>query len=291
MNTMLVATMLVATALSSCAPAEGGSGSSAPSASASPAALPAGVSVELVQYRFDYGPRRLQLSVTNGSGHELRVTSIELRSAVFASPVAYEAGQDVPPGTTRDLPVLLSDPVCSPDVAPTAEVIVTVVVDGGQQAMGSLVPSDPLGWLARIHADDCRSAELASSASFTVGPFRVDRGGELPVGYLTITGETVPGGPTVLVSAIDRTILFRPADATSGWPLGWSFDAAHPVQSTELAVVPSNCNPHILAEDKRGTFWPLEVTLGDGETGVVYLASDDALRAELYGYFAEYCGF
>lgn len=252
--------------------------------------LPEGVSVGLVQYRFDYGPRRLQLAVSNDSGRTVRVTAIALRSPVFADAVSFDRGQDVPDGTTRDLPVLLAAPVCDEDAEPTAEVTLSVTVDG-TTASGSIVPSDPQGWLARIHADDCRDAALAASATFTVGPFRVDRDEPRPVGHLTISGSAVAGGVAATVSAIDRTILFRPADAASGWSLDWTFDAEHSAHDTELALVPSNCNPHILAEDKRGTFWPLEVRLASGDTGVVYLASDDELRGELYSYFAQYCGF
>ncbi|MCS0498697.1 hypothetical protein [Protaetiibacter mangrovi] len=255
-----------------------------------PDELPEGVTVELVQYRFDYGPRRLQLAVGNDSTHEVRVTRVELRSPVFAEPVAYDRGQDVPIGSTRDLPVLLAAPVCDADAAVTAEVAVTAIVDG-RAAEGVVVPTDPLGWLDRIHADDCRSAALAASATFTVGPFRVDRATERPTGYLTISGRAVDGGPPASVPTIDRTILFRPADAQPGWPVDWAFDSDDAEQSAELALVPSNCNPHILAEDKRGTFWPLEVELADGDSGIVYLASDDALRAELYSFFQEYCGF
>jgi hypothetical protein len=271
-----LAALIAAGALASCTPP--------------PEGLPEGLTVGLMQYRLDYGPRRLQLEVSNDSGHEVRVTRLELRSPAFAEPVVSDRGQDVPDGSTRDLPVLLADPVCDPDAEPTAEVEVTALVDG-REAVGTVVPGDPLGWLARIHADDCRAGALAASATFSVGPFRVDRTPERPVGYLTITGTTVAGGPAATVAEIDRTILFRPADAQPGWAVDWTFDAEHAEQSAELALVPSNCNPHILAEDKRGTFWPLEVQLADGDAGIVYLPSGDELRAELYAYFAEYCGF
>lgn len=265
-----------------------------PSPTASAAVpLPAGVSVELVQYRTDYGPRRIQLKVVNDSDAPVRVTALTLRSPLFADAVSTDRAQTIPPGTARDLPVDLAAGVCEPSTQTGAVVEIELTDAEGRAAAGTVTPTDPLGWLGRIHADDCLTAGFEDAVEVAVGPVTVDRSGERPVAHLQLTAISA-GASTraTTVAQVARTILLRPATGgATGWSLGWSLDAAHPTATADLAIVPNNCNPHTLAEDKRGTFWPLEVTLADGTGGVVYAASDDVVRGDLYRFVAEYCGF
>jgi hypothetical protein len=242
-----------------------------------------------VQYRTDYGPRRVQLKVVNDADAPVRVTGAVLSSPAFAGDAAAVREQTIPPGTARDLAVQLGAPVCDAD--PVATVALTLTDADGRAASGVLTPEDPLGWLARIHADDCLTAAFEDAATVTVGPVRVDRSGARPVALLTLRGAATGVG-AASVPAVSRTILLRPATPDAdAWTLGWTLDAGHPGASAEIALIPSNCNPHILAEDKRGTFWPLQVSLPDGTTGTVFAPSPDEVRAALYAFVAEYCGF
>ena len=58
----------------------------------------------------------------------------------------------------------------------------------------------------------------------------------------------------------------------------------------KLAVRPARCDAHALADDKRGTILPFAVATGDGREGRLELPAGDALKADLYAYYAERCG-
>jgi hypothetical protein len=76
-------------------------------------ALPDGVTVGIHQNRDDYGPRRLEISVTNDGEDEITVTRATLESAVFAADTSTERISEIPTGVTRDLKVTLETP-CAP---------------------------------------------------------------------------------------------------------------------------------------------------------------------------------
>ena len=57
-----------------------------------------------------------------------------------------------------------------------------------------------------------------------------------------------------------------------------------------LLVTPNRCDPHAIAEDKRGTVFPISVILDDGTTGRQYVASADVVRAALYDVIGMACG-
>jgi hypothetical protein len=44
-----------------------------------------------------------------------------------------------------------------------------------------------------------------------------------------------------------------------------------------------------VAEDKRGTYLPLDVTLDDGTAGIVFVGVTDTVREQVYEYVADYC--
>ena len=253
-----------------------------------PLVVPDGVSVALQQYRTDYGPRRLEIEVTNGSSAPITVRGVAFTSAYFSGEMTDDGDEPIPPGSTRDFRVDLGAPSCDAG-EPEPSAVVTIVAPDGRTASRELVPTDPLGWLERVHADDCLEAGVAA-VTVTVGPLSVDRSGERPVAVLRIAA-TRAGSGAATIADVRRTILLRPEDDAAAWPLDWTLDADRAGASAELRIVPSNCNPHILAEDKRGTYWPLDVTLADGAGGTVYVYSGDEIRDGLYAFFAEYCGF
>ena len=55
-----------------------------------------------------------------------------------------------------------------------------------------------------------------------------------------------------------------------------------------LVVSPARCDDHAIAEDKRGTIFPLTVDVG-GDRGEIAVAATPELRAELYAYVQASC--
>jgi hypothetical protein len=92
-----------------------------------------------------------------------------------------------------------------------------------------------------------------------------------------------------MIDGVARTVLLRPP-TTDSWPLGTAYAASGQPALVTLDIVPNNCNTHTVAEDKRGTFFPFEVTTEAGAQGPVYIGVSDAVRGQLYDYIAhDYC--
>ena len=53
---------------------------------------------------------------------------------------------------------------------------------------------------------------------------------------------------------------------------------------------PFRCDAHAVQEDKRGTIFTTDVTVG-GENGQIELAAPPDMRAEILNAVADYCGF
>ena len=56
-----------------------------------------------------------------------------------------------------------------------------------------------------------------------------------------------------------------------------------------LQLTPGRCDPHAIAEDKRGTIMPIDVVV-DGTAGRIYVPAADAVRGALYTFVTESCG-
>lgn len=94
---------------------------------------------------------------------------------------------------------------------------------------------------------------------------------------------------------LNDTVLFT-VDAATGPPARLSLLALDLALSEgETRVVPvrlsaARCDAHAIAEDKQGTLFGLELTLGT-DRGVAIIAADDATRSQLYDAFSALCGF
>jgi hypothetical protein len=249
--------------------------------------------VSIKQYRLDYAPRALEVSVTNDTDDPLVVTHASFDSPLFDGTTSWTRHSTIPAGSTRDLRVLLGDPVC--DVpAPVRAPVATLKFETADGAVGtgSAKPADRFDTVAKVIAQDCIAEHTFEIASITTGDaLRLEqRGGEL-VALLDLTARPTGAQGVASVATAARTTLVGPADHSTGWALAWEASAASGPLSTTLEIVPSNCNPHIVAEDKRGTFFPLAVTLDGGEAGTVFVGVSDEVRAQIYGYIASYCGW
>jgi len=249
--------------------------------------------VSIKQYRLDYAPRALEVSVTNDGDRAITVTRASFDSPRFDGTTAWTRPTEVPAGTTRDLRVMLGSPVC--DVRePVREPRATVALElaDGAAGVGSAVPADPFDTVAKVTAQDCIAEHTAAVADLAAGDTlrTEERGGEL-VALLDLTARPTGREGVVGVATAGRTTLVAPRDRSTGWSLGWAASAASGALLTTLEIVPSNCNPHIVAEDKRGTYLPLAVTLDDGESGTVFVGVSDTVREQIYAYVARYCGW
>ena len=253
--------------------------------------LPAGVTVSIKQYRLDYAPRALEISVTNDSDTAITVTRATFDSPLFDGTSAWTRRTEIPAGATRDLRVLLGSPVCDPDTAPgTPVATIAFETADGAAGTGTADPADRFDTVAKVTAQDCIAEHTSRIAELAAGDRlrREERAGEL-VALLDLTARPTGSSGVATVTTAGRTTLVGPADLSTGWELGWAASAASGPLTTTLAIVPSNCNPHIVAEDKRGTFFPLAVTLGDGETGTVFVGVSDEVREQIYAYIGDYC--
>ncbi|QHF23542.1 hypothetical protein GTU73_05610 [Rathayibacter sp. VKM Ac-2804] len=247
--------------------------------------LPEGVSVGVQQNRDDYGPRRLEVLVTNGSTEPLDVWEARLDSPAFTEAAGTDGPTTVRPGTTTALRLQLAPPDCT---GTGAEAQVRVAFTQGEVSGTALIaPNDPLGSLPRIHAEDCLAQRVAEVVSIVPGDaVAVAQESGTPVAYLglTLTPTGADGG--VSIASIGRTILLRPASGEDAWPVGVRVDSGTAATRVDLAIVPSNCSTHTVSEDKRGTFLPVAVTLDDGTSGVVAIGVSDAVRGALYRFIA-----
>jgi hypothetical protein len=256
-------------------------------------ALPDGVTVSVKQYRLDYAPRALEVSVSNDSPEPIVVTRAAFDSPLFDGTTAWTRPTEVPAGATRDLRVMLGEPVCGLSGAVgAAEVAIDFETADGTAGSGTAEPADPFDTLAKVSAQDCIAERASQIAAFAASDtLRTEqRAGEL-VALLDLTARPTGAQGVANVATAARTTLLGPADRSTGWDLGWAASAASGPLTTTLAIVPSNCNPHIVAEDKRGTFFPLDVALDSGETGTVFVGVSDAVREQLYAYVGDYCGW
>lgn len=257
--------------------------------------LPAGVAIDVYQSRIDYSEHKLEVALRNDSAMPVEVLALSFSSPAFPPSVDYErAPTVVRPGTTTDFRLLLPPADCRAE-DPDPRVVVRFSFDGQERTV-TMRPDDRLGQLPTVVAEDCRGQAVAGVASIFVGDTLrygvVDGRRAVLVDVLaTPTGE----GGTLRIDDVRGTVLLDLLDPETGAvgttvPLGLDLGAAdRPVRFT-LTLVAARCDPHVVLEDKRGTFFPLTVTT-QRDTGRIYLGVSDAQRSELYDFVGESCGW
>lgn len=257
--------------------------------------LPPGVSIDIYQGRFDYADHTLEIAIANRGEAPLEVQSAEFSSPAFTPAATYtRAPTTVRPGTSTDLKVLLPPAVCVAE--PGDPVIAIRFVIGDALYRVTMNPDDRMGQLPKIAAEDCRDEFVAEVA--TIEPasgFTVTTIDGRPAAYLEFTATPTGRGGTLMIDNVRGSPLVSLRDPTTGVvgetvPLGLDIGAAtEPVPFT-LTLVPARCDPHVVQEDKRGTFFTFTVTTRQ-DTGVIYLGVTDAVRSTLYDFVALSCGW
>jgi hypothetical protein len=254
--------------------------------------LPDGVSVSILQNRDDYGVRRLQIAVTNDSTSAITIDRAALRSPRLGDGTAWTRPAEIAPGTTTNLAVSLGDARCDPGLGAGGErVDLRFAVPDGGSGSATVTPRDPFDAISTIIAQDCAQEVAAETVSIELGgDLRVeDRDGH-PVALLDVTLAPTGAGSPVTVVSVGRTIMLQPASLEQGWPVGETVTATSAPVTLTLDIVPANCRLHTVAEDKRGTYFPITVDTYAGE-GLFYLPASTAVKERFYAYIADYCGW
>jgi len=255
--------------------------------------LPDGVTVSVYQPRPDVAKDRIAIEVHNDGPEPLVVTAATIESAYFTEPFVWGPGRTatVQPGYAVDLRVDIPDEVDCSDVA--AEHIVSVSwTVGGASGSSVVTPDDPYKIFDLLHDAACLVEAVDSIA--TLEAVSLEAPAQYPApAQLVIAVRPTGAEGTVLIDSIHSTTLLNPAGAdgvgVAELALGTEISASGP-REIRVPIVPNRCDAHALAEDKIGTRMPLYVTTEDGTTGRLVLSASEALRAQMYEFYSDYCG-
>jgi hypothetical protein len=254
-----------------------------------PAGLPPGVRVEVYQNRFDYAARVLEIRVANESDTDLDVVSASFESPRFAEAAVYDSSILIDAGRTIDLRVKLPAVVCD-DAADAQDAVVLSWRDGGGTASESMEPADDNQVVDRIVAEDCVTQAVDEVVAIEPSSaLKIDGEGPSSVAWVDVTVTPTGNAGTVTIDRVGATVLLTSVSGLD-WPAGFTMDAATPPRMIPLDLRPTRCDPHAVAEDKRGTVFPLAVSTSAGFSGTYDLVVSDALRSEIYEWIGAHCG-
>lgn len=257
-----------------------------------PATIPDGVTVTVFQTRFDYAARQLEIRVSNDTDDAITVTSATLESTRFVTPAVWDRPQRVPAGSARDLRVQLGDPECGGSSPRDDVVLEFALVDG--TAGSSRIPLVDVGAIDSVNDEDCLSESVAAIATVVASEQVLWTPGAGQPAVLDISVTPTGAEGTLTIHHAKATVLLGLVDETGAavyeQPENLVIGANSGVSVIRLLLVPARCDPHAVAEDKRGTFFPLEVEASDGRDGQLFVPVTDTVRASLYDFFGDYCG-
>ncbi len=266
--------VLTAGCAASADPASGGpsSATATTSLSAGPTvpAVP-GIEAEAVRQRTDEAiGDQVQVRITDTGDDPFTVTSVALDSPGFAPLPPREASTEFAPGQTIDLPVKFGEPRCDVAAEPAAARLTVVRPDGSTEDLRVPLAAEIM---TRIHGEECAVLALLEVVDVEV----VDLADEddALVTQLRLTRRS--GEEPVTVARVGRSVIL---DVT-GEELPAELAGDEDELSTPLVFTSATCDPHALAETKKPYVFPLEVTVGDGESVIMDLPVDDELRAGL----------
>ncbi len=257
--------------------------------------LPTGISIDVYQSRIDYSEHKIEVAVANASSQALEVLALSFSSPTFLPVANYErAPSTVRPGTTTDFRLLLPLATChAASHDPSVHIDFTF---GDQHGSVTLSPQDRLGQLPSIAAEDCRGDAVAAVATITAAnAVRYVSVDGAKTAVLDFTATPTGAGGLLTIDDGRGTVLLGAVNQKTGVvgdtvPLGLDIgDSSQPV-TFSLTLVPARCDPHVVLEDKRGTFFTFTVTT-TLDTGRIYVGVSDDVRIELYDYVGERCGW
>ena len=264
-------------------------------AGCSPAApeLPDGVEATVFQNRSDYSTRTLVIGIINRSDAALTLTDATYASPSFTEVMRWERGTTLRAGAQVDLRVPLATVDCSATSADGTVSLGFLNADG-TPGTALLKAVDTRARIPEIVRSECLGEIVAEVAGVSVAPGIDWTPGATAPATIRIDVQPVPGATgTLTIGDVHQTVLLALVDGTGARVESVPFDLAmrggDAATSIHLSFEPSRCDPHAVAEDKRGTFFPLDVSVDDAEPGLLYVAADDDTRGEIYEYIADYC--
>ncbi|GAA1791507.1 hypothetical protein [Agromyces lapidis] len=256
-----------------------------------PLPLPAGLSAGVQQGRLDVEARRIVVHLENAGPAPVSITGVQLEVPALGAVLQYDDGVELSADDAIDLRLELPPPGCA---AVGDEPIVRLqgrVETAPRDFVGELTPDDPFDTLPRIVAGDCLESSVAEVATIAMPEhLRVESEGAAQRAWIDVTVDPAPSGAGSLAISLVRGSTLLGNEAGTDWPLDLAVTPGDAPVVVPLAVRPARCDPHVLADDKRGTILAFVVATGDGRTGLIDRPSSDALKAELYDYVTERCG-
>ncbi|TDN91312.1 hypothetical protein [Microbacterium sp. BK668] len=257
---------------------------------ASPSALPAGVSVELRQLRSDVAARWAQVMITNDGETDVTVGPLHVDDPRFDGSAGRinDRESTVRAGSTVAIPVQLPPVACpAPDEATGTVTLEWATTDASGTATAPL--TDPLSFVPPLHERECRALALAATAAVSISAFTPSPAGQPADLTLTVapTGEGA-----ARIEGIHSTNLLTWSDHPNvEHPLGIDIASggAEPFD-VHLPMIPLRCDPHAVQEDKRGTVFNVDIAV-DGEPGQIQLAASEEMRGRILTWVGQWCGF
>ena len=252
-----------------------------------------GLTLAVVQSRDDHGARIVAIEVHSDRDDDVSLTRAVLETAQLSEPAIWQRGTVLRGGLTLDLRVQLPDAVCpiADNVTPTVTVEFTTA-DGVQRTVSG-TPEQPADALRFIAQEDCVAAALNDQAEVTVKSVDYTPGsGEYAVLVVGIEPRDVDG--SVTIKSVGATVLIGLVDPSGGLTQKYALDRVvergGDDSDLRITIVPNRCDTHAIAEDKRGTFFPLEIDASNGTSGIYYVAVSDSQKGQIYNFVTEYCG-
>jgi hypothetical protein len=252
--------------------------------------LPPGLSVAIQQGRLDVVAGRLVVRFENTGDETVAVERFTVETPTLdgglertepfelAADDAIEIRPDLPPSR------------CDAEPAPVLVRLDTRTA--GEDATGELTADDPFETVARVNAADCLAESVADVAAIVMPEHLRSTGtGADRRAFVDVAIEPAASGDgTMRIARVHGTPLLN-AEEGSEWTLGIDVAAGEGPSVISLPVRPARCDAHALADDKRGTILPFEIETDDGRAGRLDVPAGDGLKAELYAYYQERCGF
>ena len=260
------------------------------------AQLPQGVSVSVYQSRTDLAVRQLQVTVHNESAVDLEIDGLVFDSGQFVeSAVWAKPSTTIAAGRSVDLPVALPEARCD-DEPPEAVATIDFVLPDGARGRARIPADDPSERMPRLAVEDCLGQAAAAYATLSATtPPRLEQLGGALVARLDLRVEPVEGDRdgALLIEEARGTVLLALADPVDGSAaasqrVALTVDGRSQTSAVTLTLVPARCDPHAVAEDKRGTVFPLRVGV-DGASGTIYVAADAEVKAALFDFVRAAC--
>ncbi len=280
---LALAASVIAVALTACVAPTGGVDTPSDSDA------PDDVSVSIQQGRLDVVAHRLVVRFQHDGDQPITIEGFSVRTPTLEP--GLERSTPVELGARDAVAVRLDLPASVCDAKPGPVVVDLRYRAAGGVSHAELVASDAFDTVARVNAADCLAESVARVAAIAMPErLRSTGTGVERRAFIDVVFEPAgSGSASMRVSRVYGTTLLNAEDGVD-WTLGIDIAAGDGPSTISLPVRPARCDAHAIADDKRGTILPFELETSDGRAGRLDVPSHDALKADLYAYYAERCG-